>query len=67
MAHEKMYTERQQYFYRAVILVIQHGEDGTVGLILNRPTNFNMGDVCKGDLYRVPGLEDNVSFTILLR
>lgn len=60
LANESMFTQRQQYFYHAVILVIQHGLDGTVGLILNRPTTFTMGDVCKGDLYRVPGMEDNV-------
>lgn len=63
LANEEMFTQEQQYFYRAVILVIQHGYEGTVGLILNRPTTFTMGDVCTGDLYRVPGMEDNVSLS----
>ncbi|CBJ32034.1 conserved unknown protein [Ectocarpus siliculosus] len=50
IAKEGMFTTQQQYFYKAVALVIQHGDDGTVALILNRPTTFTMGDVCKGDL-----------------
>ncbi|CAM9200549.1 unnamed protein product [Ectocarpus fasciculatus] len=57
-----MFTTQQQYFYKAVALVIQHGDDGTVALILNRPTTFTMGDVCKGDLHPVPGMEDNVLY-----
>lgn len=60
IAKEDMFTQQQQYFYKAVALVIQHGDDGTVALILNRPTTFTMGDVCTGDLLRVPGMEDNV-------
>ncbi|CAM9863577.1 unnamed protein product [Ectocarpus sp. 13 AM-2016] len=60
IAKEGMFTTQQQYFYKAVALVIQHGDDGTVALILNRPTTFTMGDVCKGDLQPVPGMEDNV-------
>lgn len=61
IAKENLFTQQQQYFYRAVMLVIQHDEDGTVGLILNRPTTFTMGDLCTGSLQRVPGMEDNVS------
>lgn len=62
LANQSTFTQQQQYFYCAVILVIQHDVDGTVGLILNRPTTFTMGDVCKGNLYRVPGMEDNVLY-----
>lgn len=61
LAKEGRFTRRQQYFYRAAILVIQHGREGTVGLILNRPTTFTMGDVCRGDVQKLPGMEDNVS------
>lgn len=61
VANGDLFTQHQQYFYKAVILIIQHGDDGSVGLILNRPTTFTMGDVCTGDLHRVPGMEDNVS------
>jgi len=60
IAKEGMFTQQQQYFYKAVALVIQHGDDGTVALILNRPTTLTMGDVCTGNLQRVPGMEDNV-------
>lgn len=65
IAKEDQFTQQQQYFYKAVALVIQHGDDGTVALILNRPTTFTMGDVCTGDLLRVPGMEDNVRNHIL--
>ena len=65
VANENLFTQQQQYFYRAVILVIQHDQDGTVGLILNRPTTFAMGDLCTGSLQRVPGMEDNVSVCLL--
>lgn len=61
IANESLFTQQQQYFYRAVMLVIQYDDDGTVALILNRPTTFTMGDVCTGSLQRVPGMEDNVS------
>ncbi|CAK0834713.1 unnamed protein product, partial [Prorocentrum cordatum] len=30
----------QQYFHKAVVLLVQHGDDGDVGLVLNRPTAF---------------------------
>eukprot|EP00903_Cladosiphon_okamuranus_P016033 g14804.t2 len=62
IAKEDQFTQQQQYFYKAVALVIQHGDDGTVALILNRPTTLTMGDVCTGDLLRVPGMEDNVLY-----
>lgn len=60
VARGDKFAQNQQYFYKAVALVIQHGDDGTVALILNRPTTFTMGDVCTGDLMPVPGMEDNV-------
>lgn len=61
IAREDLFTQSQQYFHRAVMVVIQHDQEGTVGLILNRPTIFTMGDVCKGNLRDLPGMEDNVS------
>ena len=32
------------YFKRAVILLGEHSEDGTVGFILNKPTDLNLND-----------------------
>ena len=31
-------------FHRTVILVIEHGEDGAVGVVLNRPTEMELSD-----------------------
>lgn len=36
---------QQQYFHKAVILIVRHSEDGDMGLILNRPTAFRAGDL----------------------
>eukprot|EP00929_Paragymnodinium_shiwhaense_P106751 TRINITY_DN72408_c0_g1_i1.p1 TRINITY_DN72408_c0_g1~~TRINITY_DN72408_c0_g1_i1.p1 ORF type:complete len:518 (-),score=57.65 TRINITY_DN72408_c0_g1_i1:112-1665(-) len=34
----------QQYLHKAVILLIQHGAEGDVGIMLNRPTAFTTND-----------------------
>jgi putative transcriptional regulator len=40
-------------FSRVVVLVLRHGDDGTIGVVLNRPTNLVPADV-------FPELTDNV-------
>jgi putative transcriptional regulator len=42
------------YFQRAVILVLAHGEEGAMGVVLNRPSELDVGDA-------VPVLADEVS------
>jgi len=37
-----------QNFYRTVVLVIQHTEEGAFGVVLNRPTSVSVGDVWSG-------------------
>jgi putative transcriptional regulator len=37
-------------FYRSVVLMIQHDDEGAVGLILNRPTDSKVGQ-----LWKLPG------------
>ena len=32
-------------FYRAVLLMVEHGEEGAMGLVLNRPTQTRIADV----------------------
>ena len=31
-------------FHRTVVLVAEHGEEGAMGLVLNRPTDTSVGD-----------------------
>jgi Uncharacterized ACR, COG1678 len=57
VANETLFTEQQTYFYKAVIMIIEHGEQGTAGLILNLPTSHKMGEVLEGNLMSLPGLE----------
>ncbi|CAM9526775.1 unnamed protein product [Chrysoparadoxa australica] len=60
LASEGEFTETQQYFYKSVILLTEHGDDGTVGLILNKPSEYTMGDVTGGPgVSDVPGFESN--------
>ena len=39
------FTQGQQYFHQAVILMLEHNEKGSMGVILNRPTQYSMGYV----------------------
>lgn len=54
----------QQYFHKCVILIISHGDDGDVGVILNRPTAFSAAIVAEtGQNTAMEGLADwNVWF-----
>lgn len=45
VAHPLMFAANQTYFSQSVIFVFAHGESGTVGLILNKPTQFTLGGV----------------------
>lgn len=46
VASETQFMDEQQYFHQAVILLLEHGEEGgSMGVILNRPTQYNMGYV----------------------
>src|SRR5512139_143590 len=35
-------------FHQAVVLVVQHGSQGTAGLILNRPSRLGLAEVLPG-------------------
>jgi putative transcriptional regulator len=34
-------------FFRTVVLIVQHNDQGALGLILNRPTRATVGEVCE--------------------
>eukprot|EP00953_Heterococcus_sp_UTEX-ZZ885_P001536 1349-Heterococcus_DN1.PRE.1 len=62
VAKETLFTEQQTYFHKAVIMIIEHGEQGTAGLILNLPTSHKMGEVLDANLMSLPGLEQNTLY-----
>lgn len=37
------FNQNQQYFNHAVIFLLHHGEEGTMGIILNKPTDHTLG------------------------
>ncbi|CAM6097365.1 unnamed protein product [Calypogeia fissa] len=45
IAHPTAFGSRQTYFNQAVIFIFEHGEDGSAGFILNRPTSYALGQV----------------------
>ena len=45
VAADHEFRMSQQYFHQAVILVLEHHENGSMGVILNRPTQYDMGYV----------------------
>ncbi|GJP54790.1 hypothetical protein CLOM_g13832 [Closterium sp. NIES-68] len=45
LAHPKAFGVSQQYFNRAVIFLLMHGPQGTAGVILNRPSQYTLGQL----------------------
>jgi len=39
---------REDTFYRTVILLLDHGDHGAVGVVLNRPSSVDVGEVLPG-------------------
>ncbi|PRW32622.1 hypothetical protein C2E21_8337 [Chlorella sorokiniana] len=48
LASPLMFATSQQYFNMAVILIFAHDEKGSAGIILNRPTEYKVGDLGAG-------------------
>lgn len=45
IANPTAFLSRQQYFHQAVIFLFAHSNEGSAGLILNRPTEYNLGQL----------------------
>ncbi|BDA50133.1 probable UPF0301 protein BDI_1431 [Coccomyxa sp. Obi] len=43
IAHPLMFTSQQLYFAQSVIFLFEHSEQGSAGLILNKPTQYTIG------------------------
>lgn len=39
---------QDQFFHKSVVLLIHHSDDGSVGLIVNRPTEIEIGEILSG-------------------
>eukprot|EP00210_Caulerpa_lentillifera_P003152 g3012.t1 len=61
LAHPLMFNQQQTYFNLAVIFIFVHGEEGSAGLILNKPTRYKLSDFSLSrDI--AEGFEDNTLF-----
>lgn len=45
LSHPELFTRSQQYFHQAVILLLDHGPQGSYGVMLNRPTQYQLRQV----------------------
>ena len=62
LSHPEMFRGgHQTYFHQAVIFVISHSHDHTAGIILNRPTQYTMGQV-GGSSDLLPAFQENRLF-----
>lgn len=50
------------FFHKSVVLLIQHGEEGSAGLIVNRPTGLQVSEVLSGMEMRWGGDETAVTW-----
>ncbi|CAG9466080.1 unnamed protein product [Pedinophyceae sp. YPF-701] len=57
IAHPLMFTANQTYFFRAVILMFEHDEEGSAGIIINKPTRFTLGSVGGAEAF-LPEMEN---------
>lgn len=48
------FSINQQYFHKTVIFIVEHTSSFTRGVILNRPTAFNTGDLVEEAMVPVP-------------
>ncbi|HPS27168.1 MAG TPA: YqgE/AlgH family protein [Bacteroidales bacterium] len=47
------------YFKRSIVLLAEHNEDGTFGLVLNKPTDIRLSEIINKESFRVPQDFDN--------
>lgn len=50
------------FFHRAVVLLVHHDEEGSVGFIVNRSTGIKVSEILKGLEVGWQGQEDEVAF-----
>jgi putative transcriptional regulator len=50
------------FFHESVVLLVHHGEDGSFGLIVNRPTDLKIVDILDGMELNWKGSPDSLAF-----
>ena len=50
------------FFHQAVVLLVHHNEEGSVGFIVNRPTELSIGDILEGMDIQWRGEKDAIAF-----
>ncbi|KAJ9510191.1 hypothetical protein QJQ45_015666 [Haematococcus lacustris] len=45
LAHPLMFNSRQEYFFQSVILLLEHNDKGSFGVILNRPSVYTLSQL----------------------
>lgn len=45
-------------FFRTVLLVVEHADEGALGLVLNRPSETTVGEATSGELEQLLELDD---------
>lgn len=58
LAHPMMFAQQQIYFNFGVIFVFVHDQNGSAGLILNKPTRYTIGEL-EGMRSALDGFEEN--------
>mmetsp|Transcript_18217 Transcript_18217/g.58916 ORF Transcript_18217/g.58916 Transcript_18217/m.58916 type:complete len:338 (+) Transcript_18217:127-1140(+) len=61
LANPLMFRDTQTYFAESVIFLFEHGEGGSGGLILNRPTQYSIGSL-SGVEQLLPEFEDSALY-----
>ena len=49
-------------FVRGVVLLLEHGEDGSMGLLINRPSNLDIGTFCSSQSMQFRGDPSSLVF-----
>ena len=50
------------YFKRSIVLLAEHNDDGTFGLVLNKPTDIKLSEIINDESFKIPEDFDNTVY-----